>query len=57
VGHLIDLACKRVHLRPLARPFLTALNVLGPALDARVPLLREAVPGSLIANFHVEAVA
>ena len=34
-----------------------ALNAGGEALDRAVPLLREPVPGSLNANYHVEAVA
>jgi hypothetical protein len=39
----------------LARPPVWALNRLGAALDARVPSLREPVPGSLIPNLHVVA--
>lgn len=40
---------------PLARPPVWALNRLGDALDRRVRSLREPVPGSLTANFHVVA--
>ncbi|HZU20809.1 MAG TPA: class I SAM-dependent methyltransferase [Gaiellaceae bacterium] len=40
----------------LARGPVYALNRIGPALDARVPLLRQPVPGSLIPNLHVVAV-
>ena len=41
----------------LARPPVWLLNTAGAALDARVPRLREPVPGSLIPNLHVVAVA
>ena len=57
VAHGIDLLAKRAHLRALAVPFVVALNAGGEALDRAVPMLREPVPGSLNANFHVEAVA
>jgi SAM-dependent methyltransferase len=57
VAHAIDLLAKRAHLRPLATPFVALLNAGGEALDSAVPLLREPVPGSLNANYHVEAVA
>jgi SAM-dependent methyltransferase len=57
LAHVIDLACKRAHVRPLAVPVTGALNWTGEALDRAVPLLREPVPGSLHANYHVEAVA
>jgi SAM-dependent methyltransferase len=57
VAHVLDLLCKRAHIRPAAAPFVAALNATGEAVDRAVPLLREPVPGSLNANFHVEAVA
>jgi SAM-dependent methyltransferase len=57
VAHVIDLLAKRVRLRPLGAPFVALLNAGGEALDRAVPLLREPVPGSLSANYHVEAVA
>ena len=41
----------------LGVPFVALLNAGGEALDRAVPLLREPVPGSLNANYHVEAVA
>jgi SAM-dependent methyltransferase len=56
IAHLTDLACKRAHVRPLGVPVTAALNWAGEALDRAVPLLREPVPGSLHANYHVEAV-
>ena len=57
LAHVTDLACKRAHVRPLAVPVTAALNWAGEALDRAVPVLREPVPGSLHANYHVEAVA
>ena len=56
VAHVVDLLCKRARIRPAATPFVAALNAAGEALDRAVPPLREPVPGSLNANFHVEAV-
>ena len=41
----------------LARVPVWLLNSAGAALDARVPRLREPLPGSLIPNLHVVAVA
>lgn len=57
VGQLVDLLAKRVHVRPAARPVVWALNTGAEALDNAVPLLRQTVPGSVTANYHVEAVA
>jgi SAM-dependent methyltransferase len=57
VAHVIDLLAKRVRLRPLGTPLVALLNAGGEALDRAVPLLREPVPGSLNANYHVEAIA
>jgi len=57
VAHLVDLFFKRAHVRPLGRPIVVALNATGEALDRAVPLLREPIPGSLAANYHVQAVA
>jgi len=57
IAHGIDLLAKRVHARPLAVPLVVALNAAGEGLDRAVPLLREPVPGSLNANYHVEAIA
>ena len=56
VNHGLDLLAKRAHVRPLAVPFVTALNALGEALDGGVPLLRSTEPGTLHANYHLEAV-
>jgi SAM-dependent methyltransferase len=57
VAHLTDLLFKRARVRGLGAPLVAGLNVAGEALDRAVPLLREPVPGSLSANYHVEAVA
>jgi SAM-dependent methyltransferase len=56
VAHVIDLLFKRAHVRPLGAPLVAALNWTGEAIDRTSPLLREPVPGSLNANYHVEAV-
>lgn len=56
-AHLIDLLFKRAGVRVLALPFIATLNLAGEGLDRAIPLLREPVPGSLNANFHVEAIA
>ena len=53
----VDLAAKRVRVRPVARPLVVALNALGETLDARAADLREPRPGALIANYHVRAEA
>jgi SAM-dependent methyltransferase len=57
VAHLADLFCKRAHVRALGIPLVAALNATGEALDRAVPLLRAPLPGSVIANYHVLAVA
>ena len=57
VAHGLDLLCKRAHVRVLGTPFVAGLNALGEALDGAVPLLRQKVPGTLHANYHVTAVA
>jgi SAM-dependent methyltransferase len=56
-AHVIDLLFKRIRLRSLGAPFVALLNAAGEGLDAAIPLLREPVPGSVSANYHVEAVA
>jgi SAM-dependent methyltransferase len=52
LGTYVEIAARRT---PIARPPVWLLNRIGSALDARVRTLREPVPGSLIANFHVVA--
>lgn len=57
VAHVIDLLAKRAGVRVAAAPVVWVLNAGAEAIDRAVPVLRDAVPGSLSANFHVEAVA
>ena len=52
LGTYVEIALRRT---PLAKPPVWLLNRVGAALDARVRSLREPVPGSLTANFHVVA--
>ena len=52
LGTYVEIAARRT---PLSRPPVWLLNRVGAALDARVGSLRDPVPGSLIANFHVVA--
>jgi SAM-dependent methyltransferase len=55
-AHLIDLLAKQARLRPAARPLVVLLNALGEAVDRAVPALRSTRPGTVHANYHVEAV-
>jgi SAM-dependent methyltransferase len=55
-AHLIDLLFKRLRLRALSAPLVGLLNTAGDGLDRRIPLLRSTAPGTLHANYHVEAV-
>jgi SAM-dependent methyltransferase len=57
VAHVIDLLFKRTGVRSLSVPFVALLNAGGEALDHAIPVLRQPVPGSLNANYHLEAVA
>lgn len=52
LGTYLEIAVRRT---PVSKPPVWLLNRIGAALDARVRMLREPVPGSLIANFHVVA--
>jgi SAM-dependent methyltransferase len=56
VAHGVDLLCKRAHMRALATPLVFALNASGETLDRAVPVLASTRPGTLHANYHVEAV-
>jgi SAM-dependent methyltransferase len=51
----LDLLAKRAHVRRPARYLVAGINRAAAGVDARVPALRELRPGSLIANYHVEA--
>lgn len=53
----VELGFKRARAPQLARGPVWLINQGGTALDRRVALLREPVPGALFANFHVTAVA
>src|SRR5438874_632570 len=56
-GQFAQLLCKRLRVQLMARPVVAALNWSGAALDRAIPILREPVPGSLNATFHLEAIA
>ena len=56
-GQFAQLLCKRLRVQLMARPVVAALNWSGAALDRAIPILREPVPGSLNATFHIEAIA
>jgi SAM-dependent methyltransferase len=51
----IDLAAQRLHAVGVGAVAIRAVNRAAAALDRRSRVLREAGPGSLIANFHVTA--
>jgi hypothetical protein len=55
VGTYMHLLAKRAHAAAVARPAIGALNRVATALDGRVALLRDPVPGALFANLHVVA--
>jgi SAM-dependent methyltransferase len=55
LGTYVEIAARRAHATALARGPVWLLNRTGRALDARVGMLREPVPGSLFANLHVTA--
>jgi SAM-dependent methyltransferase len=52
----VEIGCRRAHVARLARGPVWALNRGGDALDRRIALLREPVPGVLYANLHVTAI-
>jgi SAM-dependent methyltransferase len=56
-GHFADLLAKRLHVRGLAVPFVALMNLAGETIDRAIPALRSTIPGTLHANYHVEAVA
>jgi SAM-dependent methyltransferase len=53
--HFIELLAGRVRLRAATGPLVAAINIGAEALDQRVPSLREPIPGSIFANYHVRA--
>jgi SAM-dependent methyltransferase len=53
----VDLAAQNAHARPLGYPLVWTLNSGGTLLDRLSRRLREPVPGTIFANFHVVAEA
>lgn len=56
VGHYLDLAAKGAGVRSAARPAIAAVNAAARFADARSARLREPLPGTIFANYHVTAV-
>jgi SAM-dependent methyltransferase len=54
-GIYLDLLFRRAHLAPVAKGMVWLLNTTGPALDSRIPALRETRPGSIFLNYHLVA--
>jgi SAM-dependent methyltransferase len=57
LGTFLEIGLRRARVATLARGPVWALNAAGTALDNRVEMLREPVPGALFANLHVTAIA
>jgi hypothetical protein len=55
VGLYVDLLARRARLGPVGRIVVAGLNTSAAALDRLSPRLREPVPGTLFANYHVTA--
>jgi len=55
IADFVHLLFKRAHLAGAAGPLIAGLNSATAALDARVALLHEPVPGALFANLHLTA--
>ena len=55
IADFVHLLFKRAHLAGAAGPLIAGLNSAAAALDARVALLREPMPGALFANLHLTA--
>lgn len=53
--HTIELLAGRAHARPAVRPLVWGVNRLAEAIDGRVTSLREPIPGTIFANYHVVA--
>jgi len=56
-AQFVHLLLKRLRLPLAARPIVSLLNWTGEALDRTIPILREPIPGSLHATYHIEAAA
>jgi len=55
LAEAIDLLTQRLHVTWLGMVVNRAVNTVAASIDARVSLLREPVPGSIFANYHVVA--
>lgn len=53
--HYIELLAGRAHARPVARPLVAAINAGAEAIDSRIRTLRDPLPGTVFANYHVTA--
>jgi len=53
--HTIELLAGRAHVRPAVRPLVWSVNWVAEAIDGRVASLREPIPGTIFANYHVVA--
>ena len=56
IATYIDLVAQRLHAVRAGQVVVAGVNSAAGALDRRSTLLREPVPGSLIANYHVTAI-
>ncbi len=56
IATYIDLVAQRLHAVPAGQVLVAGVNSAAAALDRRSRLLRNPVPGSLIANYHVTAI-
>jgi SAM-dependent methyltransferase len=57
LGTYIDLLAKQARVRPLGVPVVAAVNAVARGIDASSRRLREPVPGTIFANYHVVAEA
>jgi SAM-dependent methyltransferase len=55
LGTYVEIGARRAGAAGLSRAPVWLLNSAGAVLDRRVAMLRQPVPGSLIANYHVVA--
>lgn len=57
VSYYLDLGFKRLRVGVAARPIIAGVNTVAGAIDGSSARLREPVPGTLFANYHVIAEA
>lgn len=55
VTQFLELLAKRAHVQAAVWPLVAAINAGAEGIDRRVASLREPIPGSLFANYHVNA--